>query len=76
MKSENKGNQPIQVTVNSNLVNMSGKDRFVYVDIFNYINFDRSKPQGIIVTKINGRDAGYMEELHNGDVIEVYWRKQ
>ena len=76
VKFENMENQSIQVTVNGNLLNMSGKDRFVYVDIFNYINFDLSKPQGIIVTKINGRDAGYMEELHNGDVIEVYWRKQ
>ena len=74
VKFENMENQSIQVTVNGNLLNMSGKDRFVYVDIFNYINFDLSKPQGIIVTKINGRDAGYMEELHNGDVLEVYWR--
>ena len=75
-KSVNNDNQLIQVTANGSLVNMSGKERFVYVDVFNYINFDLSKPQGVIVTKINGRDAGYMEELHNGDVIEVYWRKQ
>ena len=65
----------ISVTVNSNMVTMSGKDKYVFVDVFNYITFDLSKPQGIIVIKINGSDAGYMEELKNGDVLEIYWRK-
>ena len=54
---------------------MSGKPRYVFVDVFNYIDFDLSKPQGAIVTTVNGHTANYMEELHDGDVIEIYWRK-
>ena len=65
----------VRVIVNGEMVTMTGKDKYVFVDVFSYISFDLSKPQGVIVTTINGRDAGYMEELHNGDVIEIYWRK-
>ena len=43
--------------------------------IFNFINFDLSKPQGTIVTTVNGHSANYMEELHEGDKLEIYWRK-
>ncbi len=52
---------------------MTGKGQYVFVDIFDYINFDRSKARGLLVTKINGRSAMYMEEIHDGDVIEIYW---
>jgi len=65
----------IYVMVNGSPVAMSGKPKYVFVDIFNYINFDLSKPQGVIVTTINGHDANYMEELHDKDIIEIYWRK-
>ena len=54
---------------------LSGKKSYVFVDIFDAIDFDLSKPQGTgIVTKLNDRDAQYMEELHQGDKIEIYWR--
>lgn len=66
----------IYVMVNGKPVAMSGKPRYVFVDVFNFINFDLSKPQGAIVTMVNGHDANYMEELHDKDIIEIYWRKQ
>jgi len=48
----------------------------VFVDVFEHIDFDISKPQGSgIVTRLNGRDAQYMEEIHSGDIIEIYWKK-
>ncbi len=65
----------IYVMVNGRPVAMSGKPKYVFVDVFNFINFDLSKPQGAIVTTVNGHDANYMEELHDKDVIEIYWRK-
>ena len=66
----------IQVTVNGKQIQLSGKSEFIYVDIFSYIDFDLSKPQGSgIVTTLNGRDAKYMEPIHTGDVIEIYWRR-
>ena len=41
-----------------------------------FIDFDLSKPQGAIVTTVNGHNANYMETLYEGDVVEIYWRKQ
>lgn len=70
-----KAARDIHVMVNNINVTMSGKASYVYVDVFNYISFDLSKPQGQIVTTLNGKDAQYMQELHEGDVIEIYWRK-
>lgn len=67
--------QTITVFANGVPVVLSGKKSYVFVDIFDAIDFDLSKPQGTrIVTKLNDRDAQYMEELHQGDKIEIYWR--
>ena len=56
-------------------ITMSGKDKYVFVDVFDFISFDLSKPQGSgIVTTLNGRNAEYMEPIVAGDVIEIYWR--
>ena len=65
----------IYVMVNGAPVAMSGKPKYVFVDVFNFIEFDLSKPQGAIITTVNGHDANYMEELHDKDIIEIYWRK-
>lgn len=71
---ENAQVHDITVIVNKMPVTMTGKSRYIYVDIFDYIDIDLSKPQGAIITTLNGRTAGYMEPLESGDVIEVYWR--
>ena len=65
----------VYVTVNGQQICMTGKKEYVFVDVFEYIDFDLSKPQGSgIVTKLNGRDAQYMETIHGGAVIEIYWK--
>ena len=65
----------ITVTVNEEQITMSGKKEYVFVDVFEYIDFDLSKPQGSgIVTKLNGRDAQYMETIYDGATIEIYWK--
>lgn len=64
----------IYVNVNGKAVRLSGKGRYVYVDVFDHIDFDLSKLRGSrVVTKLNGREAQYMEELSEGDVLEIYW---
>lgn len=69
------GDGSIFVTVNGAAVHMTGKKEYVYVDVFQYIDFDLSKPKGSgIVTHLNGRDAQYLETIHNGDVINIYWK--
>lgn len=70
------GNRVIQVMANGQLVTMTGKAHYVYVDIFDFIAFDLSYSKGrSIVTKLNGRNADYMESLKDGDVIEIYWNE-
>lgn len=67
---------PINVMVNGSPVRLEGKKNYVFVDVFEYIDFDLSKPEGSgIVTNLNGRGAQYMESIKNGDVIEIYWKK-
>ncbi|MCM1186270.1 MAG: rod shape-determining protein [Lachnoclostridium sp.] len=66
----------ISVTVNDRPVILTGKKSYVFVDVFDHIHFDLNKSDGReIVTNLNGRRAEYMEELHEGDVIQIYWRE-
>ncbi len=64
----------LPLIVNKQPVTLKGKAEYVFVDVFEEIDFDLSKPKGKgIVTTLNGRTAQYMEPLHEGDVIEIYW---
>ena len=64
----------ISVIVNGAPVRMTGKQSYIYVDIFDQINFDLSVSKGkAVATLINGRKADYTELLQDGDVIEIYW---
>ena len=67
-------NKRVIVMVNRKPVVLHGKPKYIFVDIFDYIDFDLSTPQGAIVTTLNGAQAQFMEELHDGDMIEVYWK--
>ena len=65
----------VTVIVNGDPVTLTGKADYIYVDVFDRINFDLSKPQGKMVeTLINGRKAQYIEPLHNGDELEIFWK--
>ncbi|MCI5583936.1 MAG: rod shape-determining protein [Lachnospiraceae bacterium] len=69
-----KATRQIVVMVNKAPVVLQGKEKYIFVDVFDYISFDLSKPQGAIVTTLNGKQAQFMEELHDGDILEIYWR--
>lgn len=65
----------IQVVVNKQPVRLSGKSAYVFVDIFDHYPFDLSNPQGrSVVTILNGRQAQYLEPIHSGDTIEIFWK--
>ena len=75
-QQEEKPDTLLEVIVNQIPVTLNGKKNYVFVDVFDYIDFDLSNPDGSdIVTNLNGRQAEYMEGLSNGDVIDIYWRK-
>ena len=64
------------MTVNHEPVYLSGKSSYIFVDIFNVIDFDVHAGGGRpIVTTINGAPCGYSDELHEGDDILVYWKE-
>jgi molybdopterin converting factor small subunit len=64
------------VIVNGKPTEMRGnKSQYMFIDIFNFISFDLTKPQGNIVLKLNGRQAGFTDEIQHGDKIDIYWEK-
>lgn len=50
------------------------RSSLIFVDIFDHINFDLTRPQGIIDLKLNGRRASYTDVLQSGDEIEISWQ--
>lgn len=73
---EDSSENTVTVIVNGEPVELSGKDTYISVDIFTHISFDLQAGKGrAIATVINGRDAQFSEELHEGDQIELYWKE-
>ena len=65
----------LHVIVNNEAVTLHGKADYVFVDIFDAIDFDLSKPQGrSVVTILNGGTPDYLQTIKEGDKIEVYWK--
>jgi len=70
------GGVEMKVMANGALITLSGKKSYVFVDVFDFIDFDLKNSRGRnIVTKLNGHAADYMESLKDGDVIEIYWEE-
>ena len=76
IQEEDSSENTVTVIVNGEPVELSGKDTYIFVDIFTHISFDLQAGKGrAIATVINGRDARFSEELHEGDKIELYWKE-
>lgn len=68
-------NRSIVVTVNGELVELFGKEEYIFVDIFDRISFDLNAGRGrAIATMVNGHEALFTEVLHDKDQIELYWK--
>ena len=64
----------VSVTANGRIFTLTGKDEYVFVDIFDKLNFNLNDSKGRgIITLLNGKKAQYLETLKDGDVIEVRW---
>ncbi|MCR4787815.1 MAG: cell division protein FtsA [Lachnospiraceae bacterium] len=76
---EYKGPTPVSVltvTVNGAPVILRGKQNYVFVDVFDAINFNLAESKGRrIVTNLNGKQAQYMEALKDGDTVDIYWEE-
>lgn len=66
----------IPVNVNGQTIILRGKKKYIFVDVFDYIDFDLQTPHpGSVVTKLNGSAASYTGILNANDKIEIYWEE-
>ncbi|MCR5687040.1 MAG: rod shape-determining protein [Lachnospiraceae bacterium] len=67
--------QKVTVFVNGDPVTMDNKPSYVFVDIFEYIDFDlKNRPAGKgIVTELNSHKAVFSEPLKDGDFLDIRW---
>lgn len=73
----NSGRNRIELMINGEEKIFSyDKEDFIFVDIFNYIEFDLSKPKGHLHLTLNGERTDYHKTLKNGDKIEVFWENK
>ncbi len=64
----------ISVNVNGSPVRLKGKESYIFVDVFDYIDFDLKASNGrAIATKLNGKNALYGAKLSEGDKIDIEW---
>ncbi len=67
----------VNVNANGRMLTLTGKESYVYVDVFDKLNFDLKAGNGRkIITKLNGKNAQYLEPIKDGDVIEVRWEEK
>ena len=63
----------IVILINGEPVKLTGKKNYILVDLFQYYDFDLSKPRGNIVLNLNGKTGEYTAPLNDGDVVDLYW---
>ncbi len=68
--------QEYTVLVNGTAVQLRGKKDYIFVDIFDFIDFDLNTPRnGSVITKLNGNKASFIEKLHPNDQLDIYWEE-
>lgn len=66
----------IIVIVNTTPVTLKNKKNYVFVDIFDVYPFDTQRIAGVeLITTVNGKACTFMQEINDGDILELYWRK-
>lgn len=69
---------PFSVMINGSPIELAPSREgasFLFVDLFNYVDIDPSKPQGNIVLRLNGHEASFLEPVAAGDRIDIFWDK-
>ncbi|MGL6185150.1 MAG: cell division protein FtsA [Clostridium chrysemydis] len=64
----------IKVIVNNEEVTLKGKEGYMFVDIFNFYDFDTANVKGeSLILTLNGEKAAYTDLIKEKDIIEVRW---
>ena len=73
---EVQGIHDIVVIVNGENVTLSGKEKYIFVDILDFYSFDTSVAGGkSLIQKVNELEATFTTPIHMGDVVELRWQK-
>ena len=66
----------VNIFINGQPVRLTGKKSYIFVDIFDFYEFDLKASAGrAVVTKRNGENAQFTAELCEGDQIELGWQE-
>lgn len=69
------GASVMRVTVNGTLVELKGKNAYIFVDVLDVYPFDMSKMGGsALVMLVDGEKAEFTTPLYDGAVISLYWQ--
>ncbi len=64
------------VYVNETPVSLTGKKQYIFVDVFDFYDFDLTVSRGrAIITNLNGERAQFSTALKDGDKIELKWKE-
>lgn len=66
----------MDVVVNGSAITLTGKSNYVFVDIFDKYEFDLKTIKGTtLVQELDGKPAEHFSPLHDGAVIDLYWKE-
>lgn len=76
-EAKEKETHSVEVIINGTPVTLTGRESYMFVDLFEFYEFDLSASAGrAIITKLNSQNAQYTAELKDGDVIELAWKEK
>jgi len=75
VKDEKKDRDGIRVEVNGKELSLSGKKEYIFINIFNHLDFDIRTGKKNISLMLNGKKASYTDILKDGDKIEITWEE-
>lgn len=69
----------LNITLNQRQMELHPKEDkspYQFIDMLNLVDIDPTKPEGDIVLKVNNQNASYLQEIHPGDAIQIYWSQR
>lgn len=69
----NQAETSIYVLINGKKVFLKDKQQYIFIDIFNFYDFDLTRVKGNLILMLNGNKAGYYDQLKQGDEITISW---
>lgn len=73
MPSKQQGRTFITITYNEEPLSLPGDTALVFVNLFDYVDFDRTKVKGALFMRHNGAAISYTRPVNDGDDIIIKW---